>query len=52
MEINEALRNMARGLVLHYLHGRTVEAAIREGKEAGLPSELLDCFPGSCSRLP
>ncbi len=46
MEINDSLRNMARGLVLHYLQGRTVDAAIEKGKEAGLPSELLEYFPG------
>ena len=46
MEINDALRNMAKGLLLHYLQGRTVDAAIEEGEEAGLPSELLECFPG------
>jgi hypothetical protein len=46
VEINDALRNMAKGLLLHYLQGRTVDAAIEEGEEAGLPSELLECFPG------
>jgi hypothetical protein len=46
MEINDVLRNMAKGLVLHYLHRRTVDAAVAEGKEAGLPSVLVECFPG------
>lgn len=46
MEFNDAFRNMAKGLILHYLHGRSVDAAMKEGKEAGLPSQLLESFPG------
>ena len=46
VEINDVLRNMAKGLILHYLQGRTVDAAIAEGKEGGLPAALVDCLPG------
>jgi len=37
---------MAKGLVLHYLHGATVDQAVRVGREAGLPEELLESLPG------
>lgn len=37
---------MARGLVLHYLQGATVDQAMRVGREAGLPEELLESLPG------
>ena len=40
------LENMAKGLVLHYLHGGTIEEAVSTGREAGLPEEFLDSFPG------
>ncbi|MFM9887850.1 MAG: hypothetical protein ACKVQT_32895 [Burkholderiales bacterium] len=40
------LEKMARGLVLHYLQGGTVEEAVITGREAGLPEELLESFPG------
>ena len=37
---------MIRGLALHYLHQGTVEDAIEQGKAGGLPTELLETFPG------
>jgi hypothetical protein len=37
---------MAKGLVLHYLQGGTIDQAVRVGREAGLPEELLESLPG------
>ena len=38
------LEKLSKGLVLHYLQGRTVEQAVQEGERAGLPEDLL-LFP-------
>ncbi len=44
--MNELLHSMIKGLVLHYLHGGTVEEAIRQGRDGGVPGELLESLPG------
>jgi hypothetical protein len=44
--MNEATEHMAMGLVLHFLHGGTIEEAVSSGREAGLPEEFLNSFPG------
>jgi hypothetical protein len=36
---------MMRGLTLHYLHQRTVEDAIEQGRAGGVPEALLQCLP-------
>ncbi len=43
--MNEVLTNMMRGLALHYLHRRTVEEAIEQGRAGGVPEELLASLP-------
>ncbi len=40
------LDNIIKGLVLHYLHKGTVQSAVEQGQEAGLPIELLESLPG------
>jgi len=35
-----------KGLTLHFLHQGTVEQAIEQGREAGVPEELLQSLPG------
>jgi len=35
-----------RGLILHYLNQSTVEQAIQQGREEGVPDELLESLPG------
>ena len=37
--------NILKGLVLHYLHHGTVQNAVEQGREAGLPRELLESLP-------
>lgn len=44
--MDPVLESMMKGLVLHFLHQKTVEEAIEEGREAGVPDELLECLPG------
>lgn len=46
MNPGSPLDKMAKGLVLHYLQGATVDEAVTTGREAGLPDELLESFPG------
>ena len=46
MTIPPQIENMAKGLVVHFLQGRTIEQAIEEGREVGMPGELLDSLPG------
>lgn len=46
MSIGSIMQRMCKGLVLHYLQRRTVEDAVRAGREAGLPDELLASLPG------
>jgi len=43
--MSETLDNFINGLVLHYLHQGTVQSAIEQGQEAGLPIELLEALP-------
>ena len=44
--MTEMLDNILKGLVLHYLHQGTVQNAVEQGREAGLPRELLESLPG------
>ncbi len=44
--MSEILDNIIKGLVLHYLHQGTVQSAVEQGQEAGLPIELLESLPG------
>jgi len=44
--LSEMLDNIIKGLVLHYLHKGTVQSAVEQGQEAGLPIELLESLPG------
>jgi len=44
--MNEALYNMIKGLTLHFLHQGTVDQAIKQGRQAGIPAELLESLPG------
>ena len=44
--ISPLIDNMVKGLVTHLLQGRTIEQAIEEGREVGMPEELLDSLPG------
>ena len=44
--MDEVLNNMMKGLALHYLHRRTVEEAIEQGRAGGVPEDLLACLPG------
>jgi len=46
MIIPPPIENLARGLVLHFLQQKTIDQAIIEGREAGMPEELLDSLPG------
>jgi hypothetical protein len=46
MRGGSTMEGMCKGLVLHYLQRRTVEDAVRVGREAGLPEELLRSLPG------
>ena len=43
--MSDMVNNVIKGLVLHYLHQGTVQSAIEQGKEAGLPIELLESLP-------
>ena len=43
--MSDMVNNIIKGLVLHYLHQGTVQSAIEQGKEAGLPIELLESLP-------
>ena len=44
--MSEMLDNILKGLVLHYLHQGTEQNAVEQGREAGLPRELLESLPG------
>lgn len=44
--MSDELQNMMKGLSLHFLHQKTVAQAIEEGREAGIPEELLSSLPG------
>ena len=44
--MTEMLDNILKGLVLHYLHQGTEQNAVEQGREAGLPRELLESLPG------
>jgi hypothetical protein len=44
--MSQALENMMKGLVLHFLHQKTVVQAIEQGRKAGVHEELLECLPG------
>ena len=44
--MNAALEKMIKGLVLHFLNGGTVEKAMAEGRQAGLPAEITTYLPG------
>jgi len=46
MIIPPPIENLVRGLVLHFLQQKTIDQAIIEGCEAGMPEELLDSLPG------
>ena len=43
--MSDALDNILKGLVLHYLHQGTVQDAVKQGREAGVPTELLESLP-------
>ena len=43
--MSDALDNILKGLVLHYLHQGTVQDAVKQGREAGVPAELLESLP-------
>jgi len=43
--MSEMSDNILKGLVLHYLHQGTVQNAVEQGQEAGLPRELLESLP-------
>jgi len=45
-DMNAALENMIKGLVLHFLHGGTVKQAVAEGPQSGLPGEVPTYLPG------
>ena len=44
MTIHGEVERLAKGLVLHFLQGKTVDEAVHLGREANMPRELLD-FP-------
>jgi len=44
-ETSKALDNMLKGLVLHFLHQNTIEEAVEQGRDAGLPTELFEMLP-------
>ena len=44
--MSKVLENLMKGLTLHFLHQGTVEQAIEQGREAGVPEELLQSLPG------
>lgn len=44
--MNDLLNNMIKGLAFHYMHMRTVEEAISQGKEGGISAKLLESLPG------
>ncbi len=43
--MSEAVDNILKGLVLHFLHRRTVRDAIEQGRSGGVPVELLESLP-------
>ena len=46
MILSQALENFMKGLTLHFLHQGTVEQAIEQGRQVGVPEELLESLPG------
>jgi len=44
--VNVALENMIKGLVLHFLHGGSVEKARADGRQSDLPAEVPTYLPG------
>jgi len=46
MELSQVLENFMKGLTLHFLHQGTVEQAIEQGRQVGVPEELLEYLPG------
>ena len=44
--MSEAVNNILKGLVLHFLHQGTVLDAIEQGRAGGVPIELLESLPG------
>ena len=46
MTLPPQIENMAKGLVVHFLQGKTIEQAIEEGREVGMLGEMLDSLPG------
>ncbi len=45
MTMSEAIDNILKGLVLHFLHRRTVREAIEQGRSGAVPVELLESLP-------
>ncbi len=43
--MSDALDNIIKGLVLHYLHQGTVQDAVKQGSEGGVPVEILESIP-------
>jgi hypothetical protein len=43
--MTKALDNIIKGLVLHFLHQGTVQDAVEQGRDAGVPQELLETLP-------
>lgn len=39
------IEGMAKGLVIYFLQGKMIEQAIEEGREFGLPAEVLEGLP-------
>ncbi len=51
MTMSKEVENMLKGLVLHFLHRKTIEDAIVQAGSAGLPPELFESLPRIMSEI-
>lgn len=45
MTMNEEVDNVLKGLVLHFLHRKTIADAISQARSEGVPAELYESLP-------
>jgi hypothetical protein len=51
MTMNEAVDNVLKGLVLHFLHRKTIVDAIAQARSGGVPVELYESLPRIMSEI-
>ena len=49
--MSKEVDNMLKGLVLHFLHRKTIRDAVMQARSAGLPPELIESLPQIMSEI-